>query len=95
MKILFLTSKKPEYQAEYLELTILNGMRKLIGENFVDYPRKNVAYGDFSEIEKNKLHGKGFTILRHPIEDIDRKNVLNTKYDAILYGTPRKTSALR
>ncbi len=87
MKILFLTSKKPEYQAEYLELTILNGMRKLIGDNFIDYPRKNVAYGDFSEIEKNKLHGKGFTILKHPIKDIDRENVLNTNYDAILYGT--------
>ena len=87
MKILFITSKKPEYQAEYLELTILNGMRKILGNNFVDYPRKNVAYGDFSNISKKSLHGKGFSILREPIEDIDRKEALDSKYDAILYGT--------
>ena len=87
MKILFITSKKPEYQAEYLELTILNGMRKILGNNFIDYPRKKVAYGDFSEISKERLHGKGFSILREPIQDIDRGEVLNSKYDAILYGT--------
>lgn len=87
LKILFITAKKPEYQSEYLELTILNGMRKLLGENFVDYPRKKVAYGDFSEIEKNKLHGKGFSILKKPIDDIDRTDALKNKYDAILYGT--------
>ena len=52
MKILFITSKKPEYQAEYLELTVLNGLRKILGENLVDYPRKKVAYGDFTEIDK-------------------------------------------
>tara|TARA_Y100000816_G_scaffold290687_1_gene279994 strand:- start:233 stop:1183 length:951 start_codon:yes stop_codon:yes gene_type:complete len=87
LKILFITSKKPEYQAEYLELTVLNGLRKILGENLVDYPRKKVAYGDFTEIDKNQLHGKGFTILRTPIKDIDRSEVFSTKYDAILYGT--------
>ena len=41
MKILFITTKNKNFQGDYLELTILNGLRKF-EDNFIDYPRKNI-----------------------------------------------------
>ena len=41
MKILFITTMNPNHQGDYLEITLINGLRKLLGNNFVDYPRKN------------------------------------------------------
>ena len=44
-------------------------------------------YGDFTKSPKSELHGQGFSLLRNPIEDVDRKDVFNQKYDAIIYGS--------
>lgn len=45
MKILFLTTKKPSAQGDYLELTLVNGLRKVLGNGFVDYPKKKIMNG--------------------------------------------------
>ena len=76
----------PNHQGDYLEITLINGLRKLLGNNFVDYPRKKIMYHDFSDSPKHELHGKGFSLLRLPIMDIDRNSVLTDNYDVILYG---------
>jgi len=55
MKILFLTTKKPSAQGDYLELTLVNGLRKVLGDDFVDYPKKRIMYGDFSESPKDQF----------------------------------------
>jgi hypothetical protein len=87
MKILFIPIIDPKSQGDYLEMAILHGLRKLLGENFVDYPRKKIMYHDFSDSPKNELHGQGFTMLKKPLEDINRENVLNDRYDAVIYGS--------
>lgn len=86
MRILFITTKRPDRQADYLENTLINGFRKLLGEDFVDYPRKKVMYGDFSESPKIKLHGRGFSLLTTPIEDISDRDIFNQKFDVVIYG---------
>ena len=87
MKILFLSTKNLNAQGDYLELTIIHGMRKLLYENFIEYPKKDIMYGDFTKSLKSELHGQGFSLLRNPIEDVDRTDVFNQKYDAIIYGS--------
>ena len=87
MKILFLSTKNLNAQGDYLELTIIHGMRELLNKNFIEYPRKDIMYGDFTKSPKSELHGRGFSLLRNPIEDVDRKDVFNQKYDAIIYGS--------
>ena len=87
MKILFLSTKNLNAQGDYLEITIINGMRKLLGNDFIEYPRKDILYGDFTKSPKSKLHGQGFSLLRYPIEDVDRNDVFNQKYDVIIYGS--------
>ncbi len=80
MKIAFVTSKSEDY----LEVSILNGLRSLIHSDCVDIPRKKIMYHDWSEINKNQLHGQGFTMQTLPILDIDNRNINN--FDFILYG---------
>jgi len=89
MKILFLTTKKPSAQGDYLELTLVNGLRKVLGDDFVDYPKKRIMYGDFSESPKDQLHGRGFTFLSQPIEDVnyDRDKINPKDFDVILVGS--------
>ena len=54
MKILFITIKSPKQQGDYFELAILNGLKKVLGDKIVDYPKKKVIYGDFSEVKKEE-----------------------------------------
>jgi hypothetical protein len=89
MRILFLTILSPQYQGDYMELTIFNGLRKILGENCIDVPRKDVCYHDFSKYPKPSLHGRGFTLLSYPIQDIDeslRNHYKDIDYDAVLVG---------
>jgi hypothetical protein len=89
MKILFITTKNPSSQGDYLEMSLLHGLRKVLGDNCVDYPRKKIMYHDFSETKKEDLHGMGFSLLHEPLEDISEKirgNELGHKYDIVLYG---------
>ena len=48
-KILFVPTKNPGPQNDLLEVSILNGLRNIMGENCVDYPRKKIMYHDFTE----------------------------------------------
>ena len=86
MKILFITINSPNQQGDYFELAILNGLKKVLGQNIIDYPKKKVIYGDFSEVRKQDLHGRGFTLLRTPFKDDINRDLTNQKFDAIIYG---------
>jgi len=87
MKILFLSTRNPSKQGDLLEICILNGLRKILGFNCIDYPRKKIMYHDWSETEKDSLHGRGFNLLTHPIEDISNEYRNNfDDIDFILYG---------
>ena len=87
MKILFATIKNPRCQGDLLEVSILNGLRSVIGDNCIDVPRKKVMYHDWSETTRDELHGRGFTLYTRPIKDIQsslRTDIKNV--DVVLYG---------
>lgn len=89
MKILFLTTINSDKQGDYLEISTLHGLRTILGNNCVDFPRKKIMYHDFSDSPKNSLHGKGFSLLTTPIKDIPsalRENISLKEFDVIIYG---------
>ena len=86
MKILFITTKNPNHQGDYLELSILHGLKSLLGDNLIEIPKKNILYGDFTEVNKEDLHGRGFTLLNDTFEDnLDRSDLTNI--DFVIYGS--------
>jgi hypothetical protein len=89
MKILFLATRKPDKQGDYMELTLIHGFRELMGNDFVEYPKKKILYGDFSETPKNTLHGMGFSLCSTPITDIiyDRNNIKMKDFDVVIHGS--------
>jgi len=86
MRLLFVPTIKVEAQNDYLEVSILHGLRELMGNRCLDYPRKKIMYHDFSDIPKDQLHGKGFTLLTKPLHDLTEEERNLTSYDAVLYG---------
>ena len=85
MKILFVTTKNPKAQGDLLEVSILHGLRTILGDNCVDFPRKKIMYHDWSETKKEELHGRGFTLYKYTLQDIENRNI-EQEYDVILYG---------
>jgi len=86
MRILFITTKEPSSQNDLLEVSILHGLRSVMGKNCVDYPRKKIMYHDFSESPKDELHGRGFSVLTEPIEDLTEEERELDEFDAVIYG---------
>ena len=89
MKTLFLTTRRPDAQGDYLELTLVHGLRKLLGDDFVEFPKKKILYGDFSESPREKLHGRGFSLCSSPIEDVsyDRSKLDVKDFDVVIHGS--------
>ncbi len=92
LRILFITTdenKNLQYedrcQGDYHENTALIGLRKLLGDDCVEYPRKRILYHDWSSVNRNSLHGKGFSLYHEPIQDITSREL--DRFDVILYGT--------
>jgi len=88
MKILFVTTRNPEKQGDYLELSLLHGLKTVLGDDCVDYPKKKIIYGDYSESPKNTLHGRGFSLLSQPLDDYAvRDSIEVDDFDAVLHGS--------
>lgn len=87
MRILFVPTKHPDKQGDLLEVSLFHGLRSILGENFVDYPKKKIMYHDFSDTQKHTLHGRGFSYLTHPVMDLtDKQRNLQVGFDVTLYG---------
>lgn len=86
MRILFVTTAAPDKQGDLLEVSLLHGLRTVLGDDLVDYPKKKIMYHDFSESPKNELHGRGFSLLTTPIADVSDRNIFEQKFDVVLYG---------
>ena len=86
MKILFITTINPSKQGDLLEVSLLHGLRELMGDDCVDYPRKKIMYHDFSDTPKETLHGRGFSLLTTSISEIKNRDIFNQKFDAVIYG---------
>ena len=87
MRILFVPTINPEKQGDLLEVSLFHGLRTILGENFVDFPKKKIMYHDFTDTRKHTLHGRGFSYLTHPVQDLsDERRNLQLGFDVILYG---------
>ena len=84
MKIIYVTNTKKDSQCDYQEVSMLYGLREVMGDDCIDFPRKKIMYGDFSESPKDELHGWGFSLLTYPIEEISNREV--DEVDFVLYG---------
>jgi hypothetical protein len=96
VRILFITTdenKNLQYpdrsQGDCHENVALLGLRKLLGKNCVDYPRKRILYHDWSDVKRSSLHGRGFSIYHEPMQDIPEecRDLDSQTFDVILYGT--------
>lgn len=84
MKILYVTIKDKTKQGDYLEVISLRALRSVLGDNCIDYPRKDILYGEWGDINKSSLHGKGFTLFEPHLKDISDRSYEDV--DVIVYG---------
>jgi len=84
MKIIYITTSSPTQQGDYQEVSMLHGLREVMGDDCLDFPRKRIMYGDFSESPKDDLHGWGFSLLTEPIAEVKQRTLDDV--DFVLYG---------
>lgn len=89
IKILYITTKNPRAQGDLLEVSMLHGLRSILGDNCVDYPEKKVLYHDWSDTTKSELHGRGFSLYKEKLLNItqDRSKIDYSSFDFVLFGT--------
>jgi len=90
IKLLYITTKNPLAQEDYLEVGMFHGLKTVLGDNFVDFPEKKIMYGDWSDTVKENMHGYGFSMYRHPFKKISsefRSSIDFSSFDAVLFGT--------
>jgi hypothetical protein len=47
---------------DYLAVTLLHGLRSLLGAGVIDFPRYDVAYRDFPADRRKAVYGRGFSV---------------------------------
>lgn len=96
LRILFLTGDVEDYLAD----SALHGLKRLLGEGVVDYPKCERLYDGFPAAAKRGFHGLGFTIYSQPLPDpfIDRmhieERIRHAEFDAIIFGDVWRQPAL-
>ncbi len=89
MKILFITQPHEDYLSD----SLLIGIRQLLGNNCIDYPKAEVLYQNHGLSESYRLYGKGFTLYSGILGDdpIDRFRILSRiaegEFDLIIFGS--------
>ncbi len=86
-KILFLSN---DSNPDYLKTCLLIGMKELLGDRVIDFPKNDYIYTNYPDDVK-KLYGKGFSYTRIvPDLPINRNNVaqriINKEFDLIIYS---------
>lgn len=73
MKLLYLCRPGPDYLSDDL----LYGLRSLLGEDVVDFPKKEVLYRSNSgSADRSRIYGRGFHCFGLPDVDVDRTDLL-------------------
>ncbi len=87
MKLLFLHPNN----ADYLSATLFHGLRTLLGNNCVDFPRYDIMYKNFPQSLKTTIRGNAFTLYGLLEEEtnevkVDRNKCLDNlnKFDKII-----------
>jgi len=58
MKILYLHNNDQDYLSE----SVFHGLRTILGNNCVDFPRYEIMYNDYGETLRKRLRGNGFSL---------------------------------
>jgi hypothetical protein len=95
MKILYVgTTTTVEYMAD----SILHGLRSVLGNNVIDAIKINHMYTDYTG-DLNTMHGKGFTLSKTLVDDIDRTDIptkiLSKYFDYVIYGASQRSDSLQ
>jgi len=85
MKILIFTSD----QEDYLSDSLLHGFRNFLGDNAIDFPKKESMYVGYPSLES--LYGRGFTLYgtlsKFPIDRMEITNKLAKGYfDLVIFS---------
>lgn len=86
-RVLFLSSTREDYLAD----SIFHGLRTLLGDRVVDYPKAELLYKGRESANQRRMHGNAFT-LYGLLDDIALNRVgvideaLDGKFDAIVIG---------
>jgi len=86
MKLVFITTRDNAAQGDLLEVSILHGLRSVLGSSCIDFPKKKTMYHDWSLATKESLHGRGFTLYNSPLLDLTEGQRELKDIDAVLYG---------
>lgn len=87
-KILVLFNYNP--LPDYLQECLIIGLKKILGERVVDFPKRDYLYDSCCSDNVKRLYGKGFTYTRN-LEDltIDRENIVeaikNREFDLVIF----------
>ncbi len=92
MKVLFLTSDGQDN----LEDSLLHGLRSLLGQDCIDFPKKEVMYQGYSGRAPEQCYGRLFTLWRSlldsPIDRFDIERRLNRReFDLVVIGSIHRT----
>ena len=78
-------------EADYLAITLFHGLRSVLGDQVVDFPKYDMAYQSFPETKRAQIYGRGFTVFYH-LEEIPlhreevEDRVRHGAYDLIVFG---------
>jgi hypothetical protein len=88
MKVLFFTSSEEDYLSD----SLLIGLRQILGENCVDYPKRDILYSNCSQKSLSLVRGYGFTLYTGLLEDIEidrfsiRPKLVNKYFDLVIFS---------
>lgn len=94
MRLLYLTTP----DEDYLQDQVLIGLRRLLGDRCVEYPRKEALYKS-CERPSSELYGNGFTVWKTlPDCDVDREDVrgrlVDGEFDVVVFGNVQRQKEL-
>jgi len=94
VRLLFLTTAAEDY----LQDSVFYGLRNLLGDRCVDYPRKDVMYSTSTKLS-SQIYGNGFTVWKLlPELKVDRSEIsekIRRKYfDLIIFGSVGRQQSL-
>ncbi|HTQ69225.1 MAG TPA: hypothetical protein VMI13_11095 [Solirubrobacteraceae bacterium] len=86
-RVLFFTADHEDYLADGL----MHGLRGLLGDRLVDYPKAEFMYSSFPAERHGELYGRGFTLYRTlPDIEVDRNRPLQRaiegRFDLIVFA---------
>jgi hypothetical protein len=77
-KVLFLTPNCEDYLSD----SLLHGLRSLLKENLIDFPKQEIMYSNCPASMMMQVRGKGFTLYSGLLEDIDVDRLVRSKIQA-------------